>query len=267
MKLRNSVLAVACALSLMALTSSQTPATDTPPGNTPVGNGLVLQFPDANIKLVFGNVIVGGNTTITRTDLPPGVRLSPCGTPIPSRFNVPAGDNHFAVIRIETTAVFTDTVDTNSQSSDPNAHIFRAVCPPPKDAGWEDVTIIPVPGDPRSRIPGFSEFLIADDSLSNNTIIKNKINALIGLLGPGSDAEKYIDATTLSTLRNMVFSVNAAINAGDKPAAILGLKNFINFVLAGSGTTIPNNSNVPGGNIAGKLEAKASTLIFTLTLL
>jgi len=59
--------------------------------------------------------------------------------------------------------------------------------------------------------------------------------------------------------------VNSAIAAGDKPGAILGLKNFISFVVAGSGTTIPNNSNVPGGNIAGKLEAKASTLIFSLS--
>jgi hypothetical protein len=240
-------------------------ATSAIDGNTGTGKGTTVQLLDG-VKLIFDNVTTSGNTTATRTDLAPGVRLSPCGTPIPTYLTPPAGDNHFAIFRIETTAGFTDAISINLSHPDTNSRVFRAACPPPRDAGWEDVTTIPVPGDPRGRVPGFSEFVIVTDTRPTSTLINNKLNALIGLVGPGSKAAQFVDPTTLATLQSMVSAVASAIAANDKPSAIVGLQNFNQFVVANSGTTIPNSLSSPGGNIAGTLEAKASTLIFSLSL-
>jgi hypothetical protein len=247
----------------MAASGTSAPAgTD---GNTPAGTNVTVPFLDGN-KLVFSNVVSGGNTTTTRTDLAPGVMISPCGTSIPSYLTPLAGQNHIAVFRIETTAGFTDTVDLNLPDPDPNGRVFRAACPPPRDAGWEDVTILPVPGDPRGRLPQFSEFILVDDLRSVTTLINNKINALIGLVGPGSAAATFVDPQTLATLQNMVNAAAQAISGGNKQAAITDLQNFNQFVLANSGVTIPNKASSPGGNIAGQLVSKASTLIFSLSL-
>jgi hypothetical protein len=263
MILKRLIPSTACSLLLMV--ASGTPAPAGTDGNTPVGTNVTVPFLDG-YKLVFTNVVTGGNTTTIRTDLAPGVTISPCGTPIPSYLTPPAGDNHFAVFRIETTAGFTDTVDLNLVHPDGNARVFRAACPPPRDAGWEDVTVLPVPGDARGRTPLFSEFMLVDDLRSVSTLITNKINALIGLVGPGSAAATFVDPQTLATLQSMVNTAAQAISAGNKQAAIVDLQNFNQFVLANSGVTIPNKSSSPGGNIAGALVGKASTLIFSLSL-
>ena len=263
MNLKRLIPATACFLLLSGASGSPAPAGID--GNTPVGQQVTVPFLDG-YKLVFSNVVSGGNTTTTRTDLAPGVTLSPCGTPIPTYLTPPAGDNHFAVFRIDTTAGFTDTVDLNLVHPDPNAHVFRAACPPPRDAGWEDVTVLPVPGDARGRLPQFSEFILVDDLRSVGVLINNKINALKGMVGPGSPAATFVDPQTLATLVNMVNATAQAITAGDRQTAITDLQNFNQFVLANSGVTIPNKASSPGGNIAGQLVSKASTLIFSLSL-
>jgi copper oxidase (laccase) domain-containing protein len=108
--------------------------------------------------------------------------------------------------------------------------------------------------------------MLVDDLRSVSTLINNKINALIGLVGPGSAAATFVDPQTLATLQSMVNAAAQAISTSNKQAAITDLQNFNQFVLANSGVTIPNKSSSPGGNIAGALVGKASTLIFSLSL-
>jgi len=264
MSLRRTIPLTACFLLLLSAAGSPAPAGIDGGGNTPVGKQVTVPFLDG-YKLVYTNVVSGGNTTIIRTDLAPGATVSPCGTTFPTYLTPPAGENHIAVFRIETTAEFTDTVDLNWVHPDTNGRVFRAACPPPRDAGWEDMTTLPVPGDPRGRTPLFSEFILVDDLRSASTVVNNKFNALKGMVGPGSLAATFVDPTTLAMLQGMINATGQAISSGNKQMAILDLQNFNQFVLANSGVTIPNKASSPGGNIAGQLVAKASTLIFSLT--
>jgi len=264
MRLFRSAVPLLCVTLLLSLGASMA-GVDTPPGNTPVGKDVTVT-PIPGVKLIFTDVIQAGNTTATRTDLTPENRMSPCGTFIPTFLQPPAGDNHFTVYRVETTAGFTDSTDLNLIHPDTNAHVFKAVCPPPRDPGWEDVTILPVPGDPRSRVPSFSEFIIVTDPRPVSILINNKFGALSWMVNSAGDFAPFIDPATLSSLQSQVSAVGQAISSGNKPAAIALLQNFNMFVQAASGAQIPNNANAPGGNITGKLLSKASSLIFSLSL-
>src|SRR6266850_1602248 len=247
--------------------TAATTAVDPLPNNTPTGFDISVRLLPG-VKAIFDHVSQGGLTTADKTDLAPGVRLSPCGTKIPPYLTVPVGDDHFVGYRIETNAGFENSVDLSIVHPDSNSRLFRAKCPPPAiDPGWEDLTISTAAGDPRGRHPQFSQFIGVDDLRSIASVLNSTFSALKSKVAPGSPASQVIDAATLTSLQNQVDIVGNAITASDFPAAIADLRNFIRFVRAGAGSTIPDTASAPGGNIAGFLEAKASTLIFSVSLL
>lgn len=240
---------------------------DVPPNNTPAGTDVTVRLLDG-VKVIFDHVSQPGMTTASVIELAPEVRMSPCGTKIPSFLTPPAGSNHFIVMRIESTAGSDNSIDVSVDHPDDNSRLFRATCPPPlKDRGFADVTIATGAGDPRGRTPTFSEFIVVTDLRSVSSVISNKYSALQGKVAPGSPASLVIDAVTLASLQSMLNDIGLAIVAGDNPAAIIGLRNFVMFVRAGAAAnTIPDSSSKPGGNIAGFLESKSATLIFSLSL-
>jgi uncharacterized membrane protein len=123
-----------------------------------------------------------------------------------------------------------------------------------------------VPGDPRTRIPTFSEFVIGTDLRPNADVIQLKRDALNGTLAPGTPAAMSIGDATLQTLRTMIRNASDLITLGEFGAAIDQLQGLKTFVKANSGTNIPNSESARGGNVAGALFSQAATLIFSLSL-
>jgi len=232
---------------------------------TPVGQNVTVT-PIPGVVVTYDSVVEAGFTSAERTFLDPGETTTPCGNVIPAFAAPPAGDDHFTVIQIETTAGTTDSIEIDLAHPDGNSRGFHAACPPHADGGFVDVTVLAVPGDPRMHIPQFSEFAIVTDTRPNSDVIRFKLNSLTIMLGPGSPSEQFIEPATLQTLRTFLNNASFHIGVGDNPRAIEELRGLIAAVRAGSGTTIPNSASSPGGNIAGGLVSLADTLIFSLSL-
>lgn len=231
---------------------------------TPVGTNVVVT-PIPGVTLTYDQVTKAGFTSALRTLLGPDARTTPCGNTIPSFVGLPVGDTAFTVIRIETTAFYTDTIQEDLAHPDGNSRGFHAACPP-NAAGFEDATILAVPGDPRTRTPLFSEFVIGTDLRPNTDVIQIKRDALNGTLAPGTPAAQSLGDATLQTLRNMIRNASDLITLGDFAGAIDQLQGLKSYVKANSGTSIPNSESARGGNVAGTLFSQAATLIFSLSL-
>jgi hypothetical protein len=232
---------------------------------TPTGQNVTVS-PIPEVVLTYDNVVVSGFTSASRFVLPPGQAITPCGNVIPEFAALPAGDTGFQVFLIDTTAGFTDTIFGELFHADGNTRAFHAPCPPEMDAEFEDVTVAAMPGDPRTNIPRFSEFLIATDTRPNSVVIQEKLQRLVDAVADGTPGANALDDMTIQTIRTSLRLVSDLIAQGDEAGAIQELQNLKAFVRAGSGTTIPNMEGVRGGNLAGTLISGILTLIFSLGL-
>lgn len=112
---------------------------------------------------------------------------------------------------------------------------------------------------------GFSEFLIAADSRTIDTIITEKFTALNALL---DEHATLIDDAIESVLRQQVGQAYTYYVAGTTRAAIGELTAFERTVNGQGGHAIPDVWSARGGvtNVAGLLRSAANTLKFSLTI-
>ena len=231
---------------------------------TPVGRNVTVT-PIPGVTVTYDNVTEAGFTSGVRTNQSVETRVTPCGNVIPGFALPPAGDDFFSVVNLDTTAGYTDSILVELMHPDGSSRGFHAACPP--DAfGFEDFTVLAVPGDPRTRVPQFSEFVVVTDTRPNAEVIAYKLGRLQGTVGPDSPAASHIDETTLQTLRWYVSQAAYSIAEGNHAGAIEHLQALKAFVRQNSGATIPNSESSPGGNIAGQIESLAATLIFSLSI-
>ena len=232
--------------------------------DTPAGQNVQID-PFEELSIIFDNVLDPADTTVIRTHLEPGDRTTPCGNTIPGTIGLPGGD-HFIVYNITTLALFTDSVEVIVDQFEDTARLFHAACPPNED-GFQNVTTLAIPGDPRARIPEFSEFVVGIDGMSANDILTAQLGVLRSILDVGSPAALAMDDETLMILRGYAREVFRARNQENLPRAYEILGDLINFVRAHSGTSVPNQASQPGGNAAGQLISIAASLKFTVKLL
>jgi len=233
--------------------------------STPAGTNVQIN-PLPELTIIFDRVLDPGQTDVTKTELEPGDRMTPCGNTIPAFVSVPTGVNHFIVYRISTLALFTDTVEVILDNFDESDRLFHAACPPDA-AGFQNVTTLAIPGDPRTRIPNFSEIVVGVDSRSIQDVITAQINVLKEILGVGSPVSMALDDQTLFDLRNFGRDLVRARMNEDYPLAYEILGSMINYVRAHSGETIPNRVGLPGGNAAGQIISIDAALKFSFKTL
>ena len=232
--------------------------------STPVGRNVTVT-PIPGVSATYDEVVEAGFTTAEKQTLDEGQRTTPCGNVIPAFATLPAGDGAFTVTRVETTAGFIESIALEFFHPDGNSRLFHAACPPDA-AGFEDVTTLAVPGDPRGRVPQFSEFVVVADTRPNSEVIRVKRESLMMTVAPGSPADQFIDSATLAALRMRIGEVGELVFFGNTQGAIEELQRLKDFVRANSGTTIPSSAISPGGNIAGRIVSLAATLQFSLGL-
>jgi hypothetical protein len=111
--------------------------------------------------------------------------------------------------------------------------------------------------------PGFSEFVIAADTRTVDSVINAKFDALGNQLSANAAAMSEAVAADLQQRFNQA---RAAYNTGALVSAIDGVTAFGDEVKRQSGGVIPNVWRANGGptNVAGLLRAGADTLKFSL---
>jgi hypothetical protein len=112
---------------------------------------------------------------------------------------------------------------------------------------------------------GFSEFLIAADLRSVNSVINAKFDRLEALL---DEHEELIATEVHQDLVNRLAAARAAYASGALVTAVQGVEGFAETVKAHSGADIPDVWRSAGDltNVAGTLRAAAATLRFSLVL-
>jgi uncharacterized protein DUF6689 len=187
----------------------------------------------------------------------------PSGVSIPSGFPV--------VVRIEPTAssalafegVYKLSLYTHNLTLQANSplRLYRA----PQGAAFGDMTGSLQAGSVRAggSGPGFSEFLIAADTRSVDSVINAKFDALGAQLSANSAA---IDDAVEADLQQRLSRARAAYDTGALATAIDGIAAFGDEVKKQSGAAIPNVWRANGGptNVAGLLRAGADTSKFSL---
>lgn len=111
----------------------------------------------------------------------------------------------------------------------------------------------------------FSEFVIADDLRSVDTVILEKIDRLEDTL---TEHEADVDATVYSTLTALLADVESEYDADDEEDALDALDDFIDEVESNRGADVPETWRAARDleNVAGKLLAAAETLRFSLEI-
>lgn len=232
---------------------------------TPAGTNVQIN-PFEELTIIFDRVLDPAPTEVVKTELEPGDRTTPCGNTIPAFVGLPTGFDHFVVYRIDTMALFTDSVEVILDNFDEADRLFHAACPPDAD-GFLNVTTLAIPGDPRARIPNFSEFVVGIDTRPIQQVITAQMDVFKEILGVGSPASLAMDDMTLFVLRNYGRDVVRARMDENYPLAYEILGEMINYVRAHSGETIPNRAGLPGGNAAGELISIGAALKFSFKTL
>jgi hypothetical protein len=136
----------------------------------------------------------------------------------------------------------------------------------PNGGFFKDITVAEGAGSYRvgGSTGGFSDFLIVLDLRAINNVINLKFNDLQAALNAYSGSMPPAVASTLQTLLSQARS---AYQAGNLPEAITKIAAFSAYVLAHSGTDIPdvwyaNNPSVV--NVAGILRSGADSVKFSL---
>jgi hypothetical protein len=233
---------------------------------TPVGTNVTVQL-IPGLSVVFDRVVAAGFTTADQGELSgPDQDVTPCGNLLPSYIRPPEV-GPFLVTHIQTTALFTDTVEVIQDHPDGQARLFKAACPP-DGAGFIEQTTLAIPGDPRGRIKEFSEFVVGRDARSNTSVVAEKLAILQGLTGPDSEAATLIDPEILSVISRSINVIRVQIQEEFPDRAIDELNELIAFVRQLSGEGIPNIAGGPDGgsvNVAGGLVSVGATLKFSLS--
>ncbi len=223
----------------------------------------------ADVTIAFDNVIgLSANSigitasTIDPTDISLLARL-PAGMTIPQAFpimiTVEPPDTHglsftdTAMVEIHTHAL---SLVTNSP-----LRLMKA----PLGGQFEDITESLASGSVRSRgrTGGFSQFVIAVETRSHSTVGQLKFAQLDLELD-----DSAIAASVQSQLQSHLDAAKLSFDAGNYVDAIDELEELIDLVEAESGTNIPNvwRASRDLNNVAGRIHARASTLIFTLRM-
>lgn len=137
----------------------------------------------------------------------------------------------------------------------------------PLNGDFEDITTSISGGSYRVRGSKgeFSEFVIANDLRSVDTVIGVKLARLADVL---VEHESDIDPTVYATLESYLGDVATEYDAEDEEEAIEALDDFLDTVESNSGPNIPNTWRAARDldNVAGKLRSIAETLRFSLGL-
>jgi len=135
----------------------------------------------------------------------------------------------------------------------------------PLGGQFRDVTASMGAGSYRARgtTGGFSEFLIAIDTRSVDTVIGDKFARLEDLL---EDYEGAMPAPVYGDLETRLAAAHSSYSGGNLNAAITALDGFAAEVVEHSGSDIPNVWRAARdlNNVAGYLQAGAATLRFSL---
>jgi len=224
----------------------------------------------ADLTVTFENVVglspgslALSATAVDPTDLSLLSRLPGPGLSIPAGFPV--------VVRIEPSAssalsfegVYKLSLYTNNLTLGANSplRLYRA----PQGGAFGDMTGFLQAGSVRAggSGPGFSEFVIAVDTRTVDSVIAGKFDALQGQLSANWSA---IPAAVANDLQQRLNAARAAYTSGALAVAIDGVSGFSDEVKNQSGSAIPNVWRANGGpvNVAGLLRAGADTLKFSL---
>lgn len=265
MRLRSLVVPVLTAALALAWTGPTLAADAMGDVVTPIGQNVVVS-PLPGVFITFDNVILDGITSAELTILPPGDRDTPCGNLIPDYAEPPGQDDHFEVYLIESTAMHTDSIEVQIDHPAFDTRLIQAPCIPQERFPFREVTTLAIPGDPRGRVPKFSEFVVIHDTRPVGDVVGVKLAALVDILVDDSPMILCMDDWMLVDLREIVLFIMGSLAEWDLDNAILGLHQLKNTVAEWSGTRIPNLPEGPCGNVAGELTSRASTLLFTVVL-
>lgn len=224
----------------------------------------------ADLTITFENVVglSPGSLAISATAVSPGdlsllSRLPNPGVSIPTAFPV--------VVRVEPSAssalsfegVYKLSIYTSNLTLAPNSplRLYRA----PDGGAFSEMTGFLQAGSVRAggSGPGFSEFLIAADTRTIDSVIAGKFDAVQShLTGNWSSIQPAVAAD----LQQRLNQARAAYSSGALAAAIDGVSGFADEVKKQSGAAIPNVWRANGGpvNVAGLLRSGADTLKFSL---
>ena len=187
----------------------------------------------------------------------------PAGVSIPSGFPV--------VVKIEPTAasalafegVYKLSLHTHNLTLGANSplRLYRS----PQGGAFGDMTGFLQAGSVRAggSGPGFSEFLIAVDTRTIDSVINAKFDAVGNQLAASSGS---ISDAVAADLQQRLNQARASYNTGALVAAIDAITGFGDAVKSQSGAAIPNVWRANGGptNVAGLLRAGSDTLKFSL---
>lgn len=188
---------------------------------------------------------------------------------MPKGVSLPAGFP--VVVRIEPTAssalsfegVYKLSIYTNNLTLGANSplRLYRA----PNGGAFGDMTGFLQAGSVRAggSGPGFSEFVIAADTRSVDSVIVSKFDAVQAELSANWSS---ILPSVAADLQQRLNQARNAYAAGSLSAAIDGVSAFGDEVKNQSGAAIPNVWRANGGpvNVAGLLRSGADTLKFSL---
>ena len=229
-----------------------------------LGGGLA-----ADLTITFESVVGLNANALALTASPVNPKDLSFLSRLPSGVSIPSGFP--VVVKVEPTAssalafegVYRMSLYTHNLTLQANSPLrfYRAS----QGAAFGDMTGFLQAGSVRAggSGPGFSEFLIAADTRTVDSVITAKFDALANQLSASSGAMSEAVAADLQQRLNQA---RAAYNTGALVAAIDGISAFGDEVKKQSGGVIPNVWRANGGptNVAGLLRAGADTLKFSL---
>ncbi len=247
--------------------------TPTPPGsNVPVN-------PMQNVDILFEEVTDGGYTTASAFES--SSRTSPGGNTVPEFADPPGGRSDFTYIDATTSAAYENLIQVDIYL--PGSRFFVA-----QGTGgvFEDVTVVgsiedargvisrfdspvEVPGGGSRLTEGPTEFVLVEDTRSTTDVVDAKFARLISMLvGPENAPSAYENLVYIRKylLRRAMHAQRLYVS-GEYAASILELSQMNSNIRTLAGWRIPNSSESPYGNIAGKLLSVSKTLMFSLDLL
>ena len=188
----------------------------------------------------------------------PGPGLSiPAGFPVVVRIE-PSASSALSFEGVYKLSLYTNNLTLGANSP---LRLYRA----PQGGAFGDMTGFLQAGSVRAggSGPGFSEFVIAVDTRTVDSVIAGKFDALQGQLSANWSA---IPAAVANDLQQRLNAARAAYTSGALAVAIDGVSGFSDEVKNQSGSAIPNVWRANGGpvNVAGLLRAGADTLKFSL---
>jgi len=223
----------------------------------------------ADLTITFESVVGLNANALALTATPVNPKDLSFLSRLPSGVSIPSGFP--VVVKVEPTAssalafegVYKLSFHTHNLTLQANSplRLYRA----PGGAAFGDMTGFLQEGSVRAggSGPGFSEFLIAADTRTIDSVINAKFDAVGNQLAESSGS---ISDAVAADLQQRLNQARASYNTGALVAAIDAITGFGYAVKSQSGAAIPNVWRANGGptNVAGLLRAGADTLKFSL---